>query len=113
MGYYTNYKLGISSVDPLLLLSAVGEEQIIAEIRAIPTAEGALNKNGESGGAVKWYEHEDDMRHFSEKYPQLIFALSGAGEETEDMWKKYFVNGKMQIAKAVFTMAPFNPKELR
>lgn len=60
----------------------------------------------------KWYEHEEEMRSFSRKYPNVIFILSGAGEEQGDLWKKYFKNGKMQIALAKITYDEFDERRL-
>ena len=51
----------------------------------------------------KWYEHEDDMKALSKHFPNVFFTLEG--EDSEDMWKKYFYNGKMQVAEAVVTFA--------
>ncbi len=48
----------------------------------------------------KWYEHEKEMREFSKKYPEVVFTLHGEGEATDDLWIKYFKNGKMQTSKA-------------
>jgi len=49
---------------------------------------------------VKWYEHEEDMKEFSKKYPMELFTLEGVGEEEGDMWIKWFKNGVMQESKA-------------
>ena len=62
--------------------------------------------------SCKWYEHEADMREFSKRYPVVLFTLAGEGEEAGDLWKKYFKNGKMQIAKAVITYDDFDAKKL-
>jgi hypothetical protein len=60
----------------------------------------------------KWYEHEDDMRKFSQLYPFILFEFSGEGEESGDIWKKYFLNGKMQICSARIEFEPFDETKL-
>jgi hypothetical protein len=63
-------------------------------------------------GECKWYEHEDDMRRFSKLYPHILFELSGEGEESGDLWKKYFLNGKMQYCKVKMEFEPFDESKL-
>ena len=48
----------------------------------------------------KWYDHEYDMMKISKLFPDVIFCLSGEGEEKEDMWHKYFHNGKVEECRA-------------
>ena len=55
------------------------------------------------GGKSKWYDHESDMISVSKKFNGVIFVLFGDGDDSEDMWKKYFYNGKMQVANAKIT----------
>lgn len=64
------------------------------------------------GDHCKWYEHTEDMRNVSKKYPNVLFTLTGNGEEPDDMWVKYFMNGKVQIEKAVITYGKFDLKKL-
>lgn len=48
-----------------------------------------------------WYNHEEDMLQYSLKYPNNLLRLEGWGEYPEDdIWVKYFKNGKMQHSKA-------------
>lgn len=61
----------------------------------------------------KWYSHEDDMRSVSNIYKDIIFVLTGNGEEKEDMWVKYFFNGKMQVENAVITYGQFDKNKLK
>lgn len=63
-------------------------------------------------GAMKWYEHEKDMRAFSKLFPKVLLTLHGEGEEAGDMWIKYFLGGKCQLAKAEIIYEPFDPKKL-
>lgn len=60
----------------------------------------------------KWYEHTEDMRNVSKKYRNVLFILTGNGEEPDDMWVKYFVNGKVQTEYAVITYGKFDSKKL-
>jgi len=74
----------------------------IRNYEAIPTKEDLLNHYTEyiaaalDGTDAKWYEHEEDMRSFSTLYPDYTFELTGLGEDQEDIWRKFFKNGKMQ-----------------
>lgn len=70
----------------------------------------AVTVNGESYGETKWYEHEEDLKKISTKFPGLILQLDGEGEESGDIWRKYFKDGKMQSAntKVEIIHEPFN-----
>lgn len=43
---------------------------------------------------AKWYDCDIDMRNLSKKFPDLIFCLYGNGEESGDIWRSYYHNGK-------------------
>lgn len=45
-------------------------------------------------------------------HPTILLTLYGEGEESEDLWVKYFLNGKMQISVAKIIYAKFDEKEL-
>lgn len=62
---------------------------------------------------IKWYEHEKDMRWLSLKTPNIVWSLHGEGEETGDLWQKYFKNGKMQVAQARIEYDDYDEKELK
>lgn len=62
---------------------------------------------------IKWYNHEADMLTYSELHPNVVFALNGEGEESEDMWVKYFKNGKMAVSKAIITFEPYKEENLK
>lgn len=101
MGYYTGYSLVIEG----------GNNDIIKELRKEnQNAEYALDDNGDTEECIKWYEHEEDFRKFSMKHPEILFSLHGEGEESEDIWKAYFKNGKMQKCEAKITFEEFNPE---
>lgn len=65
------------------------------------------------GEACKWYDHEEEMAEFSKIYPDVVFELSGEGEESGDIWKKYFKNGQKQICMAEIVYPPYDETKLR
>lgn len=102
MGYYTSYELSCNDYD------------LIKELRqANDSARWAIEDGGGTQEACKWYEHENDLLTFSKLHPLVLFTLSGEGEEAGDMWKKYFLNGKMQTCKAQITYEGFNQSKLK
>ena len=64
--------------------------------------------------SCKWYEHDTDMLELSRMYPDMWFEVTGDGEEYEDLWKKYYHNGKMQECRGEIeiTYDPFMPEYL-
>lgn len=60
----------------------------------------------------RWYEHDEHMRRISKKYPETIFILEGEGEESGDIWKKYYLNGKCQVARPQVIIPEFDETKL-
>lgn len=107
MGYYTRFELKVRIPPP------VSEWDIIQELRDDNmNAENVFNEDGDSEESGKWYEHEEDMKRFSEAYPGVLFTLKGWGEENEDIWIKYFKNGKMHKAEAKVILEDFDESKL-
>jgi len=71
-----------------------------------------IDSDGSPSDRCSWYEHDKDMVRLSLAFPELLFTLGGQGEESTDLWKKYFVAGRLQIAKAVIRFEEFDPKKL-
>lgn len=94
MGYFTDYYIDFENVED--------KQSFLKSIREISEnmhyAQSLEDKDGE---AHKWYEHEKDMIAISKKFPDVVFILYGDGEDREDIWKKYFKNGKKQICKGM------------
>ena len=111
MGYCTYYQLAIECDE-----GKFNALDVIANLRSdYEQAEDALSETGGySSGDPRWYEHEKDMSAFSEKYPDILFILSGEGESFEDTWKYYFKNGKRKkmYARVKFPHPHFRPEKL-
>jgi hypothetical protein len=100
MGYYTQYSLTMPR-NPITAL------QLEAAIMADEVALIALGVEGSSSGeTAKWYEHDTFMLTLSAKYPNTIFKLHGDGEESGDLWDKYYVGGKLQHEERLKTELP-------
>jgi hypothetical protein len=117
MGYNTRYSLKAELMiggKVAKLEDASPLDALIAELRAgNEEALYVLADDGSSEDSGKWYEHQEDMRKFSALHSNILFTLHGEGEENDDLWNEYYLNGKLQIAKAQIQIAPFDPKGLR
>lgn len=100
MGYYTRHELEIKK----------GEDYSI-------DYEEEIGECSEYGSCVfseeiKWYNHEEYMREYSKKHPQVVFALKGIGEEEGDIWIEYYKNGLMQRENAKITFGEYSERLL-
>lgn len=100
MGYYTTYNLEVVS----------GNDGVTDYEKEITELSGYQYLFGDH---VKWYNHEDDMRHYSAKHSNTLFMLRGEGEEPGDLWCAYFLNGKMQMTLAKITYEDFDETKLK
>lgn len=107
MGYYTSYSLQVRSPN----MSREMADEIEAALKAANVIGYALghccySENQaditrsaayfDSRDYVKWYEHEEVMTEISQKFPSATFLLEGQGEEHDDQWEKYFLNGETE-----------------
>ncbi len=108
MGYFTHFSLNFYDPSGQLdfpdVLKHLNDEVI--SIRA-------FEDDGTPCEAVKWYNHEYDMAQLSLRHPDVIFFLEGIGENPEDLWRKYFLNGRMQLAPAKIHYDEFDPSKLK
>lgn len=100
MGYYTRYEIDMKPDLP----------EVSAAIEADDYMAYAIGRYSQE---CKWYDHEAHMQTLSQRFPDVLFELSGVGEEAGDMWRKYFKAGKMQTCPAQITYEPFDESKLR
>ena len=94
MGYYTHYDLVSDDGD------------VYRHIQDIQAVSGYSDLF--CGESCKWYEHENDMLAYSKNNPSVQLTVSGEGEESGDVWVKWFKGGKMQAWKLEINL-PKNP----
>lgn len=108
MGYYTSYELKVKD------FKVTSNKGVLSEfMESSEEARHALNANGETEQECKWYDHDKELLEFSKQHPNKLFVLSGEGEESGDIWTKYFVNGKVQAEKAEVKVLEFDKDKLK
>ena len=99
MGYYTRYELEIISGDDFV----TDYEQEITD---------STDYSSLFDDSIKWYHYKEDMKSYSKNHPNVVFCINGEGEESGDIWKAYFKNGKMFKTKATLVFEEFNEDKL-
>lgn len=131
MGYSTSYKLTIEHVSGAEFMPSCNhkknKEAKFCPVCGLPVQQVAIIdsiwdekvdndsatlKEMDEWDDARWYEHQEDMRRVSARYPGFLFTLHGEGEENEDIWNEYYLGGKMQVEKAQVVIAPFNKSKL-
>lgn len=115
MGYYTDYSLEVSMYRNDGKYESVSEELadlIDAEIQKIGVLDEYSSSRDQWWANAKWYDCEDDMILLSKRFPNVLFYLHGAGEDQEDMWDEYFLNGRYQFCRAEIVYDDFDIKKL-
>ena len=118
MGYYTRFDLEVVGEAEHWVTGKTKDGQTVqvnvgVDIESIKQEIGEISGYGECfSDELKWYDHEKDMRCLSMKYPKLLFKLSGNGEESPDIWVKYYQNGKSQHCPGRIVFDDFDPKKL-
>ena len=105
MGYYTSYSLEINDESE--------REAIVCELRAKEVIDYALTSSLGTNDDVKWYSCSEDMKDVSEKFPDVLFTLSGEGEEHGDLWKEYFLAGQSHCVKVTLSFPEFDHSKLK
>ena len=108
MGYYTIFKLSVKDseiTDNMKKELSIINRDYFNDINII-------DELIEGWFEAKWYDYEHDVKMLSLNFPNRVFILEGEGEESNDMWIAYFMNGKVQHEKAKITYNYFDPNKL-
>lgn len=111
MGYYTRYELKIVHKDNNKNINNPSNFIRILK-NECEDADYALDEDGYTREETKWYTYNDDLKKFSKKYNNLIFILTGIGEEGDDIWREYFNNGKSHYTKAKLAFDDYDEGKL-
>lgn len=106
MSYLTRHSIEV-------LFNTIPDQVILSHFRDICSgAAYAIDNNGYCIAPTKWTYRNNDLRQFSKFYPELIFVLTGEGEESGDIWKEYYMNGKCQFAPGRIAFDDFDMSKL-
>ena len=112
MGYYTSHEISVYQND-----SELSEEKIkdltVSKFRELDVIGYAFTENLNTYDSVKWYNHQSHMKILSEYIKDVVFLLEGEGEESGDVWKEYWLNGRVQKCKARLEFDDFSVKKLK
>ena len=100
MGYYTTHELTILEGDDFDI--HYHEEEISK----------AAGYGGCFSDEIKWYSRREDMVEYSKKHPNTLFQIYGIGEESGDIWKEYYKNGKQHRIKGEIAFDEFDKESL-
>jgi hypothetical protein len=89
MGYYTSYEMQIDKAD----LGKAVDNALVEMFNGYSYIEYNGGGSWYANDRVKWYEHEEDIKGISEMFPDVLFTLDGEGEDSGDVWRKWFKNG--------------------
>lgn len=107
MSYQTTYTLHVHNT---------GNEKFETYIEILGTPEAVvekvLNKEYIFAGEGSWRGFDSDMMKVSAFFPNVLFTLTGAGEEADDLWRAYFLDGKMQYVNAEIFYPAFDADKL-
>ena len=113
MGYYTTYRLQCSPVKNVDIAESI--QNWLTEHGVIGYALDEFSDYYNHSliisdhEPVKWYEFNDDMIELSEAFPEVTFKLHGEGEESGDIWDRYYLNGDVEDCE----WAPPVPKRIK
>lgn len=132
MGYYTSFYLGITVDANAVLLGDSRRKEIMQHLIELSNdngtywgifrasieeelAHGQKYDYWSAEESCKWYDHDIDMKALSLKFQDVIFTLHGEGEEEDDKWNKYYLNGQVQFCQAKITIEyePFDVCKLK
>jgi hypothetical protein len=80
MGYTTRYELHTTPVTE--------QERVRARIAA-------FDRGDPFEEECKWYDHEEHVRTVSAEIKDVIIRVDGQGEEADDVWVLYALNGSL------------------
>lgn len=118
MGYYTDFTVKVMEVEEGQLVNAKDPTGFLSEdidnhLEEISHYQFEWWDGMQCSINAKWYDFDNDIKKLSLIYPDNVFQVDGIGEESGDVWRMYYANGKSHSCKVVTTYSPYDPKLLK
>jgi hypothetical protein len=111
MGYYTYFEITVpAKVDRDDIIEKL---EVLSEYSFEKTGSNEKTKTFATADSCKWYSHESNMIELSEMFPKVLFQVDGDGEESDDIWRTYYLNGKTQSVEVKTVYGKPNMKKLK
>lgn len=107
MGYYTKYDLDMEKRTAESLPSEEEVLKTLAQIIGMDFDEKNPCFDEFFEEPLKWYGHDRDMKMISSLYSGVLFSLTGWGEEQDDIWVNYYLDGESYFRKAEIKFPSF------
>lgn len=111
MGYYTRHELEIKENRSKYTYDEVFKMTVV-KLTELDVIDYALDEDLECIQEVKWYNHKEHMAQLSTHIRDVLYVLSGEGEENGDMWKEYWINGLHHRCQAEMVYPEFDENKL-
>lgn len=121
MSYYTNYNIAICQTDPdtheMLPLPVPMRGNLFVPQDVITEIENEMpglsfNNTNEFHGYCKYRDWERIVTELSKQHPDLMFIVTGHGQDNNDHWITWVTAGLSQYEKMRLTHNPFNVESL-
>jgi len=106
MGYYTSFTMTTDGGDDGAINNYLVNQIWHGTIYAL---EYDNDHNWYASDTQKWYEHDSDMKELSKQFPEVLFTLTGEGEDTGDVWRTWYRGGEIISEWALDVTIPTNP----
>ena len=106
MGYYTQYSIvyNTKTITPEI-------DKMIEEAFENIDGGGWEYYDGQFwGDERKWYSQEVDMYNLSKQFPDVLFTVSGHGDDFDDVWEEHWQDGSMQHCH--MEIPPYDPQKM-
>lgn len=101
MGYYSSFE--ISTEPPICNVTLSEPYEIVTDDSGF-----AL-----SDDVIKWYDYRSNMLTVSKLHPQSLLIVDRVGEESPDIERSFFKDGKCYSEKLEYTPPDFDPSRMK
>lgn len=108
MGYYSDFEISIKENK-----GSMSIQEINKNIKEFIENEVGYYASGLNVFDAKWYSWEEDLKRLTEELNDVVIEVERTGEESGDLQRNYFKNGKMQECIPEIVYENFDESKMR